>query len=105
MIYKCSLIAFRIFFGGENLRVRQIANTLERLKDIESWFQSQEDLCFYSSSILLLHSAGELIDEESAADVRLVDFAHVYPANGLKDDNFIHGLQTLIKYLEVLIQS
>ncbi|KAI0982486.1 hypothetical protein GJ496_007480 [Pomphorhynchus laevis] len=39
-------------------------------------------------------------------DVRLIDFVHVYPNEnpGKADENFLYGLNSLINYLESLLQ-
>lgn len=36
-------------------------------------------------------------------EVRMIDFAHVFPADGKRDDNYLFGLQKLIGYLEELL--
>ena len=32
--------------------------------------------------------------------VRLIDFAHVFPANGERDDNFLFGLENILRLFE-----
>ena len=42
--------------------------------------------------------------ESPLADVKMIDFAHVFPApDGAKDDNYIFGLCKLIRYHEKLL--
>lgn len=43
--------------------------------------------------------------DRTYADVRMIDFAHVFAANCSKDDNYIFGLDNLIKLLERILSE
>jgi hypothetical protein len=44
------------------------------------------------------------LSNSSLVEVRMIDFAHVFPAKGKRDDNYLVGLQNLISYLEQLLK-
>lgn len=83
------------------------------MADLLDWWNSQDVIHVYSSSLLLVYDAeklkellsGALKEEELIADsswvkIRMIDFAHVVPANSLKDENYISGLSNLITILK-----
>lgn len=65
---------------------------VEELRKILQWFKSQQRFTFYSSSILFVYDASEL-----KTTVKLIDFAHVFPATA-SDDNYIYGLERLLDH-------
>ena len=81
------------------------------LEDVQHFFASQTHYHIYASSILLVydHCVFAQVDkagknqvwctEEIGKHVRLkiIDFAHVFPAHGELDHNFIFGLDNLCK--------
>lgn len=42
--------------------------------------------------------------DRSFVDVRMIDFTHVFSSESEKDENYIFGLQNLIKHLESLLE-
>ncbi|KAK9811655.1 hypothetical protein WJX72_007711 [[Myrmecia] bisecta] len=79
-------------YGGERGAIAQ-------LRQLEAWFQKQREMCFYSSSVLVIYEGDAETAEEANVTIRLVDFAHTFAAEGHKDSNFIAGTRALIKAL------
>jgi len=80
---------------------------LARLKAIQEMYSNQRVFHIFGSSILFVYDASILLDLqasseaiESAVVVKMIDFAHVHPANGEPDQNYNFGLDSLIKTLE-----
>lgn len=110
------------FLAGAGSVERQnlvIAAILEKLYVIQQWFMNQRSYRFYASSLLILfegyskHDLGsqgssDSEDDRSSlskprVDVRMIDFAHVYPATlGQPDSNYIFGLNNLIEQFQTL---
>lgn len=75
---------------------------LKELYEIREWFEEQRLYLFYATSLLLVYDADALEKNQPVQKVRvrMIDFAHVYPAHGSRDSNYIHGLTNLIQLLE-----
>ena len=90
------------------------------LLPIKQWFESQAELCFYASSLLLVYEAYNTEDQQTNSvnraaskencqesdiaplvDVRMIDFAHVFPTTK-RDDNYLIGLNKLISDMKLL---
>ncbi|CAL4109684.1 unnamed protein product, partial [Meganyctiphanes norvegica] len=87
---------------------------LRGLKEIRKWFKLQRIFTLRASSILITYDANQFAedlntlpsngdqpanDQEAAGvcvNVKLIDFAHVFLAEGQPDDNYIFGLENLI---------
>lgn len=93
--------AFREYlYDGVRVRTELIPPLLARLRDIEAWFESQAEFRFYGSSLLFLYE-GE--GGGAAVDVRMIDFAHVWPIrDGGRDSGYSVGLARIIRCLEQL---
>jgi 1D-myo-inositol-tetrakisphosphate 5-kinase/inositol-polyphosphate multikinase len=103
------LEAFRIFFkhGDECERVRTdvISNLLLELRDILRWFEENDCLGFYSSSLLMVFD-GQLPASHHnniVAKAKMIDFGHV-TRNTKGDDGFLHGLKTLVALFDMLVE-
>lgn len=73
---------------------------LEKLEEFIDFFSSQRHYHLYASSLLFVYDfaslqEGNLEQFKGTVRLKLIDFAHVFPANGLGDDNFIFGLKNL----------
>ena len=73
---------------------------LEKLEEFVEFFGSQRRYHLYASSLLFVYDfaslqAGKIEELKSSVRLKLIDFAHVFPANGVGDDNFIFGLKNL----------
>ncbi|XP_050420366.1 uncharacterized protein LOC126833216 [Adelges cooleyi] len=69
-----------------------------QLDTIRRYFQNQKYHHFYSSSVLLAYDAETLTNDKDKFPllrVTLIDFAHVTPANGQIDVNYLHGINKL----------
>ena len=80
---------------------------LARLKGIEEMYSKQRVFHIFGSSILFVYDASILLESAPSSEainssvvVKMIDFAHVHPANGQPDDNYNFGLANLIKTLE-----
>ncbi|XP_041363844.1 inositol polyphosphate multikinase-like [Gigantopelta aegis] len=120
------------FFGlKQRLRKDAICALIKKINDIEKWFSSQTSFAFYASSLLIIYdspSPGECgskhtdsttghndricenhtdrleTDAELAlVDVRIIDFAHVFPSSKI-DENVLFGIRSLLRYLDQLLQ-
>ncbi|VDK78258.1 unnamed protein product [Litomosoides sigmodontis] len=94
-----NLTAFREFFSGRIMGGTYVAvQTLEQLYKLRKWFSSQRVYHFYASSILLAYEAS--MERPPNVLVKLIDFSHVFPANGATDDNYLFGLNSVINVIE-----
>ncbi|KAH8333583.1 hypothetical protein KR059_000994, partial [Drosophila kikkawai] len=108
--------------AGKELLLQEV---LRQLQDILNWFHSQRLYHFYASSLLICYDYSRLKDqpllnghhphhgeqEDNAPTspstwvrVRMIDFAHVYPAEqALPDENYMFGLRSLIEVVQALL--
>lgn len=79
------------------------------LDHIRRYFLTQKHYHFYSSSVLLAYDAETITNDKDAFPllrVSLIDFAHVTPANGQLDLNYLQGITNLCKLFRTqLIQN
>lgn len=69
-----------------------------QLDVIRRYFQTQNHYHFYSSSVLLVYDAATLSNDGDSYPlirISLIDFAHVTPANGQVDLNYLQGITNL----------
>jgi len=101
--------AIRFYLNGTlTLDRRLLSDFLRELHTIRLWFEDQRVYRFFATSLLLVYDADFLMhssptDSKTIAPivrVRMIDFAHVYPAEGARDANYIHGLCNLIDIFE-----
>merc|ERR1719507_850372 len=92
---------------------RKIAGVfVEKLKKIQSLFQTQRSFHFFASSLLFVYDAEAVqnnIDTEAVqnnidteelsnlVNLKMIDFAHVWPAEGDIDNNYLRGVNSLIQ--------
>ena len=86
--------------------VELIEIAVEKISAILKVFEDQRKYKFYASSLLMAYDAqavkkfkAKLIsfeDLKMAVNVRVIDFAHVFEANGERDENFITGLTNFL---------
>ena len=93
---------------------RQLAQLfIGELKKIEQLFLTQTTYNFYASSLLFVYDAEGAKNNKSLGsehlkeffNVKMIDFAHVFPGDGEKDENFLRGVRNLIKLLEDFVES
>lgn len=85
---------------------------LRQLHSISAWFEKQRQFHFYATSLLLVYEAESLVANGAPASpapvassgggggganvrVRMIDFAHVFPAHDSRDANYLEGLCNL----------
>ena len=80
---------------------------LGRLKAIQEMYSNQRVFHIFGSSILFVYDASILLESTASSEaidssvvVKMIDFAHVHPANEQPDQNYNFGLANLIKTLE-----
>jgi len=83
---------------------RKIAQIfVEKLKKVQSLFESQTSFHFFASSLLFVYDAEAVqnnIDSEELekfVSLKMIDFAHVWPAEGELDNNYLRGVKSLIQ--------
>lgn len=104
---------YEYLHDGKRVRTEVIPPLLDRLGAIRSWFETQSRYRFYGSSLLFVyegHSEASTTPAEHAAmppprvDVRMIDFAHVWPIpphqqpHG-RDTGYLLGLDSIMRYL------
>lgn len=73
---------------------------LEELKKVLNVFQYQTSFHFFASSLLFVYDAegAKSIDSaRNSVSLKMIDFAHVWGAEGVTDQNYVQGVQSLIK--------
>jgi len=78
---------------------------VEKLQKIQALFQVQTTFHFYGSSLLFVYDASacfspELDQLERSVSVKMIDFAHVWPAEGKVDANYLNGVNNLISLFQ-----
>ncbi|CAD5122004.1 DgyrCDS10457 [Dimorphilus gyrociliatus] len=94
----------KLFFTQKSSLRRDVLQlVLSKLGRINEFFHIQREFAFYSSSLLIIYEGDESQSPvESLADVRMIDFTHVFETNEA-DDNYIYGIGMLIKSLSSLL--
>ena len=99
-----------VFFDKENESITSetLKNVvLARLRGIQAMYSGQQIFHIFGSSILFVYDASIFQEQEpsikaieSTVVVKMIDFAHVHPAQGKIDQNYNFGLANLISVLE-----
>lgn len=94
--------AFLTYFGagGDQRRSRAISSILSQLRAIQHWFDDNNSICFYSSSILIAYegNTGNLSNPDMVS-VKMIDFGRVRREAG-GDPGYLLGLDTIIRLLK-----
>lgn len=124
------LEAFKLFLNADTKLYRPlISKMLSTLQKIRNWALMQRKFCLYSSSVLLAYDAKRLkeficrhdeflkqltcdemvsVHGGDASDwiqVKMIDFAHQFPNDGAPDENYINGIEHLVKIFEDILQK
>ncbi|KAF4525751.1 hypothetical protein B566_EDAN002011 [Ephemera danica] len=106
---KHQIQVFKKFLGLDTGYGRPVLESfVERIRPILSWCQRQRHFLMYSSSLLLAYDASCLNsggDTKPLCTLTMIDFAHVFPASGEPDTNYIAGVESLAKLLELLMNE
>ena len=88
---------------------------IEKLNEIKLWFEKQRTYHFYAASILVIYESdleNISMDEQKTIEqikhlvrVKLADFAHVFPSNNQRDENFLFAIISLIDHFKRLLDS
>ena len=84
------------------LRKRVVGNILKQLKLLHSWFDDNDCLAFYASSLFLVYDGDS--SRGDATSTKLIDFGHVRRQEG-GDPGYQVGLRTLISLLTSLLED
>lgn len=101
----------KVYFDVDNtgLVPALVEVVIGQMKALLAVFERQRKYLIYASSILFAYDAQVvrqyLVDQDRAklargVNLKLIDFAHVFPSNGQPDDNFVSGLKNLIDVFE-----
>jgi len=94
-----ALLSF--FNNGEKIRVDVVTYYIKRIYVLLNWMKEQTLYRFYSSSLLFVYDGADLNDNNPVADVRMIDFAHVFEIkDGGTDKGYTKGLKQLLKFFE-----
>jgi hypothetical protein len=92
-----------LFFQFQKIPKKQvIIEILNKLNELECFFKKQTTYHLFSSSILVAYDY--LNENQSKFKIICADFAHVFPANNKKDENYLYGLQSFINHLNELLK-
>ncbi|KAI9555065.1 hypothetical protein GHT06_020365 [Daphnia sinensis] len=97
--------ALRLYFNSTKIvEKRLLAEILRQLNAVRMWFEEQRHFLFYATSLLLVYDADLLKERSNVLNVRIrmIDFAHVYPAHNSRDANYLEGLCKLIQIISSL---
>uniref|UniRef100_A0A8C4QHA8 Kinase n=1 Tax=Eptatretus burgeri TaxID=7764 RepID=A0A8C4QHA8_EPTBU len=89
----CSPAAVR----NSRARSREVATAVKNAND-------EHSVTTDAKSLYLSHSANDQVTLKHLSDVRMIDFAHVFPAND-RDEGFLFGLQKLMAVLQTIKET
>lgn len=102
----------KMFFDYQRVGVipELVEVVLARMRTVLDVMARQRKYLIYGSSLLFAFDTkivgefreGKVGKEalEKAVNVKMIDFAHVWPSGGVQDTNFVNGLTNLIKVFE-----
>jgi len=95
-MFLCVKTAIILFVQNNKALIKQFK---QQMKEIDEWFQTYnvDKWQFISSSLLFAYDCNQ-----SKALVKMIDFAHVFPNNKGRDNNYMFGLKQLIHYFDNL---
>ncbi|CAI4227535.1 unnamed protein product [Auanema sp. JU1783] len=89
------------FKAGREDNQEILMSFLEQLQKIQKWFEQQRVFHFYASSLLFLYETDITLPHNIR--IYMIDFSHVFPANGELDENYLFGLNNLIRFVKEII--
>uniref|UniRef100_A0A0N4Z3L0 Kinase n=1 Tax=Parastrongyloides trichosuri TaxID=131310 RepID=A0A0N4Z3L0_PARTI len=93
--------AFQEFLSSSsNFTKYLIKEFLRQLNLLQSWFNIQTNYHFYASSLLFIYEGNASTTRELKPTIKMIDFSHTYPGDGKIDENYLPGLQNIIRILE-----
>lgn len=106
----------KLFFDFDNSGLIKdlVELVIERLEQILDVYDRQRKYLAFASSVLFVYDVkvvrqflqnGDRDQLAKAVRVKLIDFAHTFHSGGVKDDNFVGGIRSLIQvfrdYVEI----
>jgi len=92
------------YLGGKNAQANALAKYfVQKLREIEVFFEKQTAFHVFGSSLLFIFDQGS--SDTISAQVRLIDFAHSFPADGKIDENYLFGLRNVGKLFETFLKQ
>jgi hypothetical protein len=91
------------FHNGREVRLDALRAVKRKLAQLRTALQQDGAFRLYSTSLLLVYEGGESDGTDDVrCDVRMIDFAHVYPLDegADNDDGYTWGLDNLIDLME-----
>mmetsp|Transcript_12104 Transcript_12104/g.34024 ORF Transcript_12104/g.34024 Transcript_12104/m.34024 type:complete len:273 (+) Transcript_12104:90-908(+) len=86
--------------NGSGLTAKDIYGAARPLvEEISSWFEAQEEYCFYGCSVLITYEGTATTADELNVSAKLIDFAHSFDGQGKKDENFAGGLHSVLSFM------
>ncbi|KAI6184654.1 Kinase [Aphelenchoides bicaudatus] len=79
------------------------AEFLRRVHIVQDYFNTQNSLQFYASSLLFVYEGDKT--KKPNVDVKMIDFSHVFRVQNARDENYIAGIHYICKVLTRLIQK
>ena len=94
---------YEFLHDGTRLRLDLIPPLLTAMRSVRATMAAQHDYRFYGSSLLFSY-AGTPTSGTPRVDVRMIDFAHVWPITdaGGSDTGYLRGVDSIIGFLEAL---
>ena len=94
----------QFFQNGEGLRRDVIEIVLQKLDVICRWASRQNTFHMYCSSILIAYD-GLSCTGIPLVDVKVIDFAHTLSANGVLDEGYRYGVESLISHFRQILSD
>lgn len=103
-LFNYKMLKF-IFYSTKIVEKRLLDEILRQLNAVRLWFEEQRHFLFYATSLLLVYDAALLKESSNVLNVRIrmIDFAHVYPAQNSRDANYLEGLGKLIQIISSIV--
>jgi hypothetical protein len=98
------LDTMRCFISARSNYSSMLSELVRKLKLLYAWFDDNDRLSFYASSILLIYDGAAKDNELGHVDVRMIDFGHVRRSHG-GDDGYKVGLTVLLSVMKELLQE
>lgn len=110
-----------------NFQPEVVEAFIRKLGQIRQLFEAQTNFHFYATSLLFVYDsvamarqrpARSILDNgvmengcvpstfnEDLVDIRMIDFTHIRPGQGKRDENYLAGLQGLTDHLQAVLHS
>jgi len=95
------LEALRLFFSRRN-SILQLHRLVAKLKSLSTWFEDNDRLSFYASSILFVYEGDRQANNVEHVELKMIDFGHVRRSS-CGDKGYKIGLTTLLSLVEELL--